>query len=54
MQKADGVRLGQFKVCLGFLLGWRAADGAVLTGGRMPELGGGGKWKVGEAPCGRK
>ena len=54
MQKADGLRLFQFNVCLWFLLGWRAADGADLTGGRMPELGGGGKRKVGEAPCGRK
>ena len=37
----------QFKFCLWVLLGWRATDGADLTGGRMPELGGGGKWKVG-------
>lgn len=64
MQKADGVRLFQFKICLWFLLGWGAADGAVRSGGEnAPDAVAGqvksGEWKVeslreGEAPFGRK
>ena len=51
MQKADGLRLFQFKFCLWFLLGWGATDGAVLSGEEnAPDAVAGqvksGEWKV--------
>lgn len=55
MQKADGLRLFQFKFCLWFLLGWRAADEADLAGGENALLGQRHQAQSqGRAPCGRK
>ena len=53
MQKTDGLRLFQFKICLWFLL-VEVATAVELSVRRMPESGGGGKRKVEEVPCGRK